>query len=405
MKNSNGMTAPEYTIQRDIISEGFDGKMEWWDARVGIMPPNKAVLLMLRSDVDTSDVARATYSMRSDDFGRNWSQPMAQPNLAPVPIQEGRFLQMPWDLVPAWHAATKKLLALGHTNAFVVGGKTPAFGSDAPCTFPCYCVYDAKCAEWGTWDVLDLPDENRFYRTAGGAAQRVDLPNGDILWPIYYLKREAVNQDSPWHNGAYYSAAVLRCRFDGQTLKVIEYGDELTLAEPRGFCEPSLTQYDGTFYLTLRNDVRGYVATSPDGLHFDPPTPWTFDDGEDLGSYNTQQHWVTHSEGLFLVYTRRGADNDQVIRHRAPLFMAQVDPVRRCVIRATERILLPNKGAQFGNFGVVNVSPQETWVVDTEGMLGDVENPHDVERTVRRGANNRVYLCRLIWNKPNRLVK
>ena len=204
---------------------------------------------------------------------------------------------------------------------------------------------------------------------------------------------------------ACYTAVVLRCRFDGETLKVIALGKELTLAEPRGFCEPQLTQYNGTFYLTLRNDVRAYVATSPDGLHFNQPIPWTFDDGKELGSHDTQQHWVTHSDGLFLVYTRRGADNDQVIRHRAPLFMAQVDPIRRCVIRATERILLPNKGAQFGNFGVVNASPQETWVVDAEGMRGDAENSRDVELTRSRGANNRVYLCRLIWSKPNRLVK
>ncbi len=41
--------------------------------------------------------------------------------------------------------------------------------------------------------------------------------------------------------------------------------------------------------------------------------------------------------GGFLVYTRRGADNDHVFRHRAPLFIAQVDPKRLDVIRASER--------------------------------------------------------------------
>ena len=33
-----------------------------------------------------------------------------------------------------------------------------------------------------------------------------------------------------------------------------------------------------------------------------------------------------HSEGIFLVYTRKGVGSDHVFRHRAPLFMAQVDP-------------------------------------------------------------------------------
>jgi hypothetical protein len=31
------------------------------------------------------------------------------------------------------------------------------------------------------------------------------------------------------------------------------------------------------------------------------------DDGAELGSYNTQQHWLSHGDGLFLMYTRRGA--------------------------------------------------------------------------------------------------
>src|SRR5690606_32852637 len=114
--------------------------------------------------------------------------------------------------------------------------------------------------------------------------------------------------------------------------------------------------------LTIRNDKQGFVAHSTDGLKYSPLQTWKFDDGSDLGNYNTQQHWVAHTQGLFLVYTRRGANNDHVFRHRAPLFMAQVDPDRLCVIRETERVLVPERVARLGNFGVVNVSPQETWV-------------------------------------------
>src|SRR6185436_12067028 len=101
------------------------------------------------------------------------------------------------------------------------------------------------------------------------------------------------------------------------------------------------------FYLTLRNDQRAYVTTSRDGLHFDAIRPWTFDDGSDLGSYNTQQHWLAHSDGLFLVYTRRGANNDHIIRSRAPLFIARVDPEKLCVIRSSERILIPERGGEM----------------------------------------------------------
>ena len=119
---------------------------------------------------------------------------------------------------------------------------------------------------------------------------------------------------------------VVRCSFDGDVLTYREHGDVLALNIARGLYEPSLVQHGGRYFLTIRNDLKGYVTESGDGLHYRPVKPWMFDDGEDLGSYNTQQHWLTHGDGLFLVYTRRGANNDHIMRHRAPLFIAQVDP-------------------------------------------------------------------------------
>ncbi|MEE8451573.1 MAG: hypothetical protein V3R99_06645 [Thermoguttaceae bacterium] len=165
----------------------------------------------------------------------------------------------------------------------------------------------------------------------------------------------------------------------------------------RGFCEPSLTRFGDRFYLTLRNDVHGHVTSGRDGLHFDEPKKWRFDDGSELGNYNTQQHWVTHSDGLWLVYTRRGANNDHVFRHRAPLFIARVDPEKLCVIRDTDRVLVPERGARLGNFGVTDVSPDETWVTVTEWM-----QPRGVER---HGSDNSLFVAKIKWNRPNRLVK
>lgn len=120
-------------------------------------------------------------------------------------------------------------------------------------------------------------------------------------------------------------------------------------------------------------------------------------DGEDLGNYNTQQHWVTHSDGLFLVYTRKGADNDHVFRHRAPLFIAQVDPEKLHVIRSTERILVAERGARLGNFGITDASAAETWVTVTEWM-----QPVGVEK---HGSDNTIWVAKLKWDKPNRLVQ
>ena len=94
-----------------------------------------------------------------------------------------------------------------------------------------------------------------------------------------------------------------------------------------------------------------------------------------------------------MIYTRRAKDNENVVRHRAPLFIAQVDPERLVVLRATERVLVPNKGAQLGNFAVVDVNERETWVTTSEGMSPG--NP------AQYGANGRVYAARIIWEKLN----
>ena len=82
------------------------------------------------------------------------------------------------------------------------------------------------------------------------------------------------------------------------------------------------------------------------------------------------------------------------------LFMAEVDPATLRVKRATERILLPDKGARYGNFGVCDVNAQETWVVDTEWMQRPPEEPI-IPVDNRWGAAGRVYAARIIWDRPN----
>ena len=73
--------------------------------------------------------------------------------------------------------------------------------------------------------------------------------------------------------------------------------------------------------------------------------------------------------GLFLIYTRKGANNDHVMRHRAPLFIGQVDPKKLQVIRATEHILIPENHATLGNSGICRINDTESWVTCGEGLL------------------------------------
>jgi hypothetical protein len=228
-----------------------------------------------------------------------------------------------------------------------------------------------------------MPADARFDFARCGCSQWLVLPDGAVLVPIYY----GTSRRLP------FSVTVVRCEFDGKTLTYREHGTELSLNVVRGLCEPSLVRFQGRYFLTIRNDLKGYVTAGDDGLHFAPIKPWTFDDGTELGSYNTQQHWLAHRDGLFLVYTRRGADNDHIFRHRAPLFIAQVDPQRLCVLRETEKVLIPERGAQMGNFGAAPINENESWVTVAEYIAGGKPHP--------RGADGSVFAAQVIWSRPN----
>ena len=201
-----------------------------------------------------------------------------------------------------------------------------------------------------------MPNDAKFSNEGAGSTQRVDLPNGEILLPTYCVVPG--------------SAKGVFDRLEVSTGRPIHRANG-----GRGFSEPSVVVFQGRYYLALRNNDYGAVTSGADGRRFDEPKLWTFDDGSDLGNYNTQQHWVNMPNALYLVYNRRGANNDHVCRHRAPLFIAQVDTDRLCVIRDTEQILVPERGARLGNFGVVQISENESWVTVAEWMQTIAPDP------------------------------
>ncbi|MGH7130117.1 MAG: sialidase family protein, partial [Planctomycetaceae bacterium] len=311
---------------------------------------------MNTADISGSDVFRAMYGLSTDDLGKTWTEPVEIAALAPrhEMIAGQRRPVAASDFWPTWHAASNTLLGTGHTVVY-----TPDWKVRNPRPrHTAYSVYDARQSQWRPWRKLEMPADEKFHNSGAGCTQRVDLEDGTILLPFYF--------SPPGKNSR---AAVARCAFDGETLRFVEHGEELHVEDDtRGLHEPSLTRLDGRYFLTIRNDRRGFATRSRDGFSFEPIRQWTFDDGRELGNYNTQQHWVTHRDGLFLVYTRRGANNDHITRHRAPLFMAQVDPERLCVLRETEQVLVPERGARLGNFGVTRVSDDETWVTVAEWM-------------------------------------
>ena len=335
-------------------------KWDWWQARSAYVPGNQPIWLTTMSETGKTGVHdfHDIYQSISQDRGKSWSKPVAIPTLKRTKQPDG-YEVAPGDLWPTWHPKSRKILATGKTFNFADGKRENRLREKVS-----YAVMDHKTREWEPMRFLQMPkkDHAGYAITAAnaGCTQRVDLPDGDILLPIRYWR------DPKKHN---YTSIVARCRFDGQKLTYIEHGSEMTIPKGRGLYEPSLAKYQGEYFLTMRADHSAFVAKGKDGLHFEPIREWTFDDGKALGSYNTQQHWVTVGGGLFLIYTRKGANNDHVMRHRAPLFIGQVDPKKLKVMRSTERILIAENHATLGNSGVCRISDTESWVTCGEGLL------------------------------------
>lgn len=369
-------------VQLDRVRSGYDKIHCWVHPRAGAIPGKTPAVVMTMQQLllSGSDVFGPVHEMRTDDLGKSWSGPDIHTNLGRR--QEPEELEVHvCDFTPSWHAATRKLLGVGQTVRYRNNVKREGGAQKETA----YAVYDADRRTWSDWAIVRMPDR-RFHHCGAGSAQRFDLPNGDLLVPIYFSDGSPIRK-----------SAVMRCRFDGRSLDYVEHGNELSIPTHRGCIEPSLTRFNDRFWLTIRHgDGRGYVAVSRDGLQFDKPEPWKWDDGNVLETGDTQQHWVMHSDGLYLAFTYKRPDNGHVFRHRAPLFLARVDPDKRALIRETLRVLVPERGARLGNFAVVDVTPTETWVTVAEWM-----QPKGCEKY---GSDNSVYAARILWSRPNRSV-
>jgi hypothetical protein len=377
--------AADFSVQLDVVKQELHPDYCWFHPRVAAVPGagkdgQPLVVLTIQKHLVADDHYSGLQYMTTSDLGKTWTGPKLSPELDWQKGDNGETIAV-CDVTPGWHPKTKKIIAIGTRLRYSQAG---AQLQDKPRSYDfAYAVYEPKSDAWTTWKTLDMPlgEGNRFYQVAPGCVQWLVKSDGTLLVPIYCQGPQ----------GGPYFVTVVHAAFDGETLKYLAHGDELHLNEVRGLCEPSLALFQGKYYLTLRNDNRGYVTGSDDGLKFAPIKAWQFDDGKDLGSYNTQQHWVVHRDGLYLAYTRRGAKNDHIPRNRAPLFLAQVDAEKLHVLRKTEKELMPERGVMLGNFGAAAVTENEWWVTDSEFITGGKAHP--------RGANGSTFAARIKWKK------
>jgi hypothetical protein len=340
--------------------------------------------LMTLQEIAGSDYFGPVHWTESSDGGKTWSDPKPIPSLGRIPVEGHPGLMAGvCDVVPEYHPQTGTVLALGH----VVFYRGPRFAKgDQLARYPVYAVR-RKDGTWSERKILRWDDPRGAHIYSNNCGQRVVLPSGEILMSFTF---------GPTENNR--MVAGVKCSFDGEELKVVEVGPPLMNNVGRGLLEPSVAEFQGRYYLTIRaEDGRGYVAVSDDGLRYQNKTAWAFDEGTPLEMSTTQQHWLVHSQGLFLVYTRKDPTNANVLRWRSPLWVSQVDPKKLCLIQSSEKVVLPLVGdgvnrpdevAMMGNFHVTNASPEESWVTVGEWMP-------------KRNAKGDLLLSRIRWTRAN----
>jgi len=336
------------TIHTYPIRSGFDGSRCLVHARCCRMP-GKMIATAQYLDISGSDLFSGIYMSTSTDGGLTWSEFIPQEGLAP--IRENSCLTVGCDATPMYHSKTGKVILLGHTAQYAPGASSPT--GDGRKTF--YSVYDPDSDSFGNMKFLTPKLQEFEWGWGNGSGQSIELDNGDLLIPVYFKNA-----------AGHFSSCAIRCAFNGSELSFLEAGNALTVSIKRGLYEPSLVSHKGEYYMTMRNDEFGAVAKSTDGLHYTDLQLWKWEDGSLLDTYNTQQHWMTLGDELYLVYTRRGAGNDHVFRHRAPLFAARVENMR--LVRETEQAIVPERGARLGNFGVTQISQNKALVMAAEWM-------------------------------------
>ena len=360
------------------LREGYDGKRCFVHARLAVNG-DEMVATAQYLNVQGSDKFDTLHVAFSHDGGRAWT--VLKPDNVFAPTVDKHGLKcVCCDMTPMYHKKTGKFLVIGHTVQYKGDSLHPVAPGERFRSTP-YSVLDIATGHFKPVRHIDTHGSEKYLDCGSGCSQCLELPDGDILIPVSFSERiNGVAQNS--------KVIVFRCSFDGEVITLKETGNDIEVKnEVRGIGEASIIEHDNRYFLTIRGDTYGYVCSSDDGLHFTEPNIWHWDDGEIVPTYNTQSHWMKLKGRLYLVYTRKAGTNDHVFRHRAPLWATEVDTDNLTLKREKEWIVVPERGARLGNFGVCSPDDKVAYVLAAEWM-----QPIGCEKY---GSNNRIWLATL----------
>lgn len=373
-------------IENEVILNGRTHNQCWFSPGITVVQgktPCSIPEVFINVNQLVGDDCGLNHFTRTKDMGRHWTPPMESQNLLGI-ARADDFFEKP-NISLFYHHATKKLIGLGATQFYRDAGNSTGYKMESIArSNECknkntmiYTEWDFEQSDFISWTPIDLPPELKTFHYVAWPKIDIELDDGTVLCP-FYLRESA--------DDLYTAAAVMHARIDDKGFHCLELGNLLRVDSKRGLAEPSLIHFQDKYLMTVRHDEQAYVCTSDDGLHYTEPTPWLFEDGSKLGNFNTQQHWLVQGDCLFLLYNRRSALNNGVFRCRAPLYIAEVNPKTLRIIRKSEQVVFPEKGARMGNFNVVNVTDNEAWVVTGEWLEGLVSGQKEGDRFYFPGA-------------------
>ena len=372
-------------LNRTQIKTDFNGDFCFTHARGVILDNGFGIMTTQPLRLSGCDVFYGMYILHTSDGGKSWTKPEPSKTLIRKAIGAGLEMAI-CDATPFYHEKSGKILLIGQSATYL-NDELAAHSK----RYTLYSVYDEASGDFSPFEIVDMPyPDTLFYSAGSGSSQFVIEDNGDILIPLYHMDIE--KSKNPWNNC--YKSSVMRCAFDGKRLSFIKIGASLSIEVPRGLYEPSLIKHGGKYFLALRADSSGYIAIGDDGLNFGAPRELVWENGESIGNYCTQQHWISLGGRLYLVYTRRGADNDNVFRHRAPLFIAELDTEQMCLIKSTEQIAVPNRGARLGNFGAQSRT-NDAFIFASEWMQTTEPDQTDYKKCMRYGSDNSIFVVHI----------
>ncbi|THF76242.1 sialidase family protein [Cohnella fermenti] len=350
-------SAADYRIDPIRIYENDGSNHFWWShTRCASIPDQgdnggPAILCTASQDPDDNltDVFYDIAYTISTDLGDSWSPYAVIPQFDWKTLPNG-YDGMLIDPVPVYHALSGKVLLLGMAQSYDAN-----FAKKQ--TYPAYAVYDPSTGTWSDdWQLFGWPP---VYGHAGSSYPYIEESTGDVLWPIHSISGSGALQ-------------VVTASFDGTSLVYKSASGTVSNTGSNGNrsgIEASLAKFGGQYFMTSRDDTNNRLTKSADGLVWQPAVDLLWEDGTSVaGSMNTQMHWLTRPDGLYLVYTRQDEVNSDLFRYRAPLWMARIDPATLRLQKDTERNVMPNTTdrAQLGNFGTLDISPELSIVTSNE---------------------------------------